>query len=208
MQGGEVRLANLGFALALSIACAPIMPSYAEEPSDGPVSTDAEARRAALVARYAKALGYEPLIRSNTSRIQGQLSEQFAPVLAEYSKFGMSGEAQRQMQALLNELVGRMLSSVDPATEANIFASALAESMSDADLEAAISFYSTDRGRRAYSSGLRANQRVADYEIRQVMGAMKSAMPAILEQVRQIVADDRRRQTGNRDQSAAEPSKN
>jgi hypothetical protein len=108
--------------------------------------------RQSLLKEYGDALGVEEMISSSKHATEQMVASSGERVLENFRQSGMSEDAIAQAGLLYQDVMKEVLGSWTAAEASRIYTEALAASMSDADLRAAIDFYKSTEGRRAYAA--------------------------------------------------------
>lgn len=174
-------------ALALALT---MTPAHA---ADAPAAPSPE--RAALVAAYAKSLGFEEMLTRTLAETKQEVAEQMLPVFKQFESMGISSQGVEEIRAYYRQLFDKAIGAVDPAEATRIYTAILAEQMSDTTLKSAIKFSHTEDGRRAYDATLAASKALQHYIGGAMAGTMATEMRgSLIPTLKGIVERDHERQ--------------
>jgi hypothetical protein len=146
--------------------------------------------RQALLAEYGRALGVETMISSSMQATEQMAAASGERVLENFRQSGMSEDAIAQAGVLYQEVMKEVLRSWTAAEASRIYTEAVAASMSNDDLRAAIAFYTSTEGKRAQAATNTAAARLQAYIQDATTRSLQTAMARFSQELATVVAAD------------------
>jgi len=127
------------------------------------------------VVEFANAMGVEDIIDSTMQQtrdsMKGSIGDLGASLKAKFPN--MSAEQSQALDEILGRYIDLIVDSIDAEQASRIYAAAIAEGMTDKEVETASAYYSSPEGQNLLEVVGVASTKMNDYMLGQITGAVK-----------------------------------
>ena len=163
--------------------------------SQAAFAVETSPEREALIKNFAETMGTAQILENAQEQVKKMVKGQGDSMIANMRKSGLSESALAEIHDAFDDVMHQVLSSWDSTEAYNIYAKAIAEEMSDDDLQKTIVFYKSDEGKRSSAAIGQAATKMQAYVQGSIEQAMDPAMKIFMDKIKTIVARDRAAQS-------------
>jgi hypothetical protein len=135
--------------------------------------------------RIAKAVGIEEMLKATQQKTVEATKEQLMTVFAQFEKSGLPKQYLLQLSDSMNTMGGNIAVAWDPKVASNIYSNAIANAITEQELQDTERYYATDEGKKVHTAITNGQALMMDYVNSRINMALEREMAGFMEKVKE-----------------------